>query len=69
MFEPTELLAHVAIRPGDLIAADGDMQALFSVILVRQDRCWVRDLQTGLDAITSLHRCRRIGSQAGLRSA
>ncbi|MEI9965977.1 MAG: hypothetical protein WDM92_16400 [Caulobacteraceae bacterium] len=69
MFEPTDTetqpMAHVAIHAGDLVAADGDPQRLFSVILVRDDRCWVRDLQTGLDGLASVSRCRRIGHEAG----
>jgi hypothetical protein len=72
MFEPNgiEPLVHVAIRPGDLVAsARGPQEALFSVVLVCDDRCWVRDLQTGLDAILNVHACRRIGGQAGHRSA
>ena len=66
MLDPTEYrpLAHVPIAPGDLIRLEGDPDAFYSVILVRQDRCWARNLDTELDTVADVRLCRRIGHEA-----
>ena len=67
MLEATEFgaLKHVPIRDGDLVRLgdDGDHE-LYSVILVRDDRCWLRNLRTELDTLASARMCRRIGHEA-----
>jgi hypothetical protein len=34
------------------------------VILVRDDRCWLRNLETGMDTLVNRRLCRRIGREA-----
>ncbi len=66
MLEASETVAlrHVPIRDGDLVSLDADVKELYSVILVRQGRCWLRNLQTEMDTISSVNRCRRIGRES-----
>jgi hypothetical protein len=59
-----EALRHVPIRDGDLVCLDRVSHELYSVIIVRDDRCWLRNLDTGLDTLSSVRRCRRIGHEA-----
>ena len=55
---------HLPIRDGDLVCLESDAHELFSVILVREGRCWLRNLQNELDTVSSIHRCRRIGRES-----
>ena len=57
----TGILRHVPIRDGDLVCLQGDISELYSVILVREGRCWLRNLQTEMDTLTGLDTVRRIG--------
>ena len=68
MLEVNDLqaLVHAPIRDGDLVCLAPQMHELFTVILVRDDRCWLRDLQSGLDTIASRGLCRRLGHEATL---
>ena len=61
----TGTLRHVPIRDGDLVCRSGDINELYSVILVREGRCWLRNLQTELDTVSSLDSVRRIGRESG----
>ncbi|HEY5411865.1 MAG TPA: hypothetical protein VIJ94_14180 [Caulobacteraceae bacterium] len=58
-------LRHVPIRDGDLVCPTGDPAELYSVILVRDGRCWLRNLQTEMDTVSSLGGLRRIGHESG----
>ncbi len=60
----SEALRHVPVRDGDLVALDGDAHELYAVVLVRENRCWLRNLQTGMDALSSVAACRRVGREA-----
>jgi hypothetical protein len=55
---------HLPIRDGDLVCLETDARELYSVILVREGRCWLRNLQNELDTVCSIHRCRRIGHES-----
>lgn len=68
MSEAYELqaLRHTPIRDGDLVCLEGDMSALYSVILVREGRCWLRCLNDEMDTLAGVERCRRIGHEATL---
>jgi len=57
-------LRHVPIKDGDLVCLDRNVHELYSVIIVRDDRCWLRNLETGLDTLSSVRNCRRIGHEA-----
>jgi hypothetical protein len=59
-----EALRHLPIRDGDLVCLDQASRELYSVILVRDDRCWLRNLDTQMDTLASVRRCRRIGHEA-----
>jgi len=61
----TGALRHVPIRDGDLVCLSGEPTELYSVILVREGRCWLRNLQTEMDTLTGLHSVRRIGRESG----
>lgn len=55
---------HTPICDGDLVSLDEGIGELYSVILVRDDRCWLRNLETGLDTLANRRLCRRIGREA-----
>ena len=57
-------LRHTPICDGDLVSLDEGVRELYSVILVRDDRCWLRNLETGMDTLVNRRICRRIGHEA-----
>ena len=59
-----EALRHVPIRDGDLVCLDQASSVLYSVIIVRDDRAWLRNLDNSMDTLASVRRCRRIGHEA-----
>lgn len=61
-----EALRHLPIRDGDLVCMDAEMRELYSVILVREGRCWLRNLNTELDTLANASLCRRVGHEAML---
>jgi hypothetical protein len=66
MLDANELMAsrHTPICDGDLVSLDEGLRDLYSVILVRDDRCWLRNLETGMDTLVNRRLCRRIGREA-----
>ena len=48
------------IQVGDLVKTSPNLYPHFNVIAVYGDKVWVRDVQTGMDDITSLALCKRI---------
>lgn len=56
-------LRHVPIADGDLVRLEVDAQELYSVILVREGRAWLRNLRTEMDTLSSVGLCRRIGHE------
>jgi hypothetical protein len=60
----TASIRHTPICDGDLVSLDEGMRELYSVILVRDDRCWLRNLDTGMDTLVNRRACRRIGHEA-----
>ena len=66
MLEASEYegLRHVPIRDGDLVCLSDSRNDLYTVILVREGRCWLRNLQTELDTLVSIKLCQRIGHEA-----
>ena len=57
-------LRHVPIKDGDLVCLGQNVNELYSVIIVRDDRAWLRNLDTGMDTVSSVRGCRRIGHEA-----
>jgi hypothetical protein len=48
------------IRVGDLVRTGPNLFPHFEVIAVHGDKAWVRNVQTNLDGLTSVKRCRKI---------
>jgi hypothetical protein len=48
------------IRVGDLVRTGPNLYPHFEVIAVNGDKAWVRNVQSGLDGLTSVNRCRKI---------
>jgi hypothetical protein len=48
------------IRPGDLVRTSQNYFPHYRVIAVHQDKVWVRNIETGVDGLTALRRCRKI---------
>jgi hypothetical protein len=48
------------IRVGDLVRTGPNLFPHYEVIAVHGDKAWVRNIQTGLDGLTSVNRCRKI---------
>ena len=67
MLEASDIgaLRHVPIRDGDLVCRSTDAAELYSVILVRDGRCWLRNLQTEMDTVSGIDTVRRIGRESG----
>ena len=67
MLDANEMTAfrHTPICDGDLVSLDDGLRDLYSVILVRDDRCWLRNLENGMDTLVNRSLCRRIGREAG----
>ncbi len=58
-----EGLRHVPITDGDLVRLQNDGQDLYSVILIREGRAWLRNLRTELDTVSGVAACRRVGHE------
>ena len=48
------------IRVGDLVRTGPNLFPHYEVIAVHGDKAWVRNVQSGLDGLTSVNRCRKI---------
>ena len=48
------------IEAGDLVRTGPNMFPHYEVIAIHGDKVWVRDVQYGSDALTSLQLCRKI---------
>lgn len=57
-------LRHVPITDGDLVRLEADVHDLYSVILVREGRAWLRNLRTEMDTLSSIGLCRRVGHES-----
>lgn len=47
------------LRPGDLCVTGANSLPRFRVIAVHEDRVWVRDTETGTDAVVAQGHCKR----------
>jgi hypothetical protein len=52
------------VRAGDLVRTGPNLYPHFEVIAVHGDKAWLRDIATGVDALTPLSRCRRLAAPA-----
>lgn len=48
------------IQAGDLVRTGPNLHPHFTVVAVNGDKAWLRNVQSGADALTELSRCRRI---------
>ena len=48
------------IAEGDLVGTGPNAYPYFSVLAVHGDRAWLRNIQTGMDGIVDLNRCRKV---------
>ncbi len=48
------------IQVGDLVRTGPNLHPHYEVIAVNGDKAWVRNVQSGLDGLTSVNRCRKI---------
>lgn len=49
-----------AIQSGDLVRTGPNLFPHFTVVAVDGDKAWLRNVQTGMDALAPLGRCRKI---------
>ncbi len=54
------------IGPGDIVRTSQNLFPHFRVIAVCGDKAWVRNVETGVDGLTALSRCRKINGQPAL---
>lgn len=52
------------IEPGDLVRTGANHFPHFEVVAVSGDKAWVRNVQTGVDHLALLSRCRRLAPAA-----
>ena len=48
------------IQAGDMVRTGPNLYPYFTVIAVSGEKVWVRNVQTGVDGLTPLSRCRKI---------
>lgn len=48
------------IAPGDLVRTGPNLFPHFTVVAIDGDKAWLRNVQTGMDALAALNRCRKI---------
>jgi hypothetical protein len=48
------------IHAGDLVRTGPNLFPHYEVIAVNGDKVWVRNVQSGLDGVTNINRCRKI---------
>ena len=48
------------IQVGDLVRTGPNLYPHYEVIALNGDKAWVRNVQNGLDGVTSISRCRKI---------
>jgi hypothetical protein len=56
------------IEVGDLVRTGPNLFPHYTVIAVSGDKVWVRNVQTGVDGLTPVSRCRRINGAPALDS-
>jgi hypothetical protein len=54
------------IQPGDMVRTGPNLYPYFTVIAVNGEKVWVRNVQTGVDGLTPLSRCRKINGAPAL---
>lgn len=52
------------IQAGDMVRTGPNLFPHFTVVAVDGDKAWLRNIQTGMDALAALNRCRKINGPA-----
>ena len=60
---------HEDIAVGDTVRTGPNLYPHFTVVAVNGDTAWVRNVETGAQALTAINRCRRILEQQAARAA
>lgn len=51
---------HEDIEPGDLVRTGENFHPHYEVLAVHGEKAWVKNVQTGVDTLALLSRCRKI---------
>jgi hypothetical protein len=54
------------IQPGDMVRTGPNLYPYYTVIAVNGETAWVRNVQTGVDGFTAVHRCSKINGAPAL---
>ncbi|HET9159881.1 MAG TPA: hypothetical protein VFN88_04655, partial [Caulobacteraceae bacterium] len=54
------------IQPGDIVRTGPNLYPHYTVVAVSGEKAWVRNVQTGVDGLTPLTRCRKINGAPAL---
>lgn len=56
------------IHAGDLVRTGPNLFPHYTVIAVNGEKVWLRNIQTGVDALTPLSRCRKINGAPAIET-
>ena len=56
--------AHQPIRPGDICRHGANAFPRYRVIHVQDGKAWLRDVDTGADAVVDITACRQVSHEA-----
>jgi hypothetical protein len=56
----TDHAPEETIREGDLVRTGPNQHPQFTVVAVSGDKAWLREVQSGVDGVAKLERCRII---------
>ena len=48
------------IQPGDVVRTGENQRPQYAVLAVAGDKAWVRNVDSGMDGIVELNRCRKV---------
>ena len=51
------------IQVGDLVQTGPNLYPRFTVVAISGDKAWVRNIETDVDGLTALSRCRKVAGQ------
>lgn len=64
-----DLVDDEDLQPGDLVRTGPNLFPSYTVVAIAGDKVWVRDVQTAVDAITLVMRCRKINGPVAMRES
>ncbi len=54
------------IQAGDMVRTGPNLHPHFTVVAISGDKAWVRNIETGVDGLTAISRCRKINGQPAI---